>query len=491
MNVLVLSALAIRVAAALQLQQPAAAPFETFVISDVTVIDATGGPALKNMVVMVEGGRIRTVQPLRGFRAPPGTRVIAGGGRFLIPGLWDMHVHMTSRPLGPTAGRANAYQDNSRYYLPMFVAWGVTGVRDMSGRLDMLTAWRDSVNRNWLIGPRMLVTGFKLGSQAVLPGQPFPLRSETDVRESIRALHRQGADFVKIDELPAEYFPALIDECRRLGLTFVGHVTTGMPVADASRLGERSIEHLDGVLLSVSSSEATIRAWMRRQNSWWMRLAFSLLLAGNANRLEVEHQILTSQDRARSDSLYALLAARNTWQTPTLSGLRDVQSVRELEPFAQEREAYLPPRREVTPSWWELDPALARRLFNRQLEVVGEMYRAGVPLMAGTDSPGLDRIPGFSLAEELDLMVRAGLPPLAALQAATREPARFLGMADSLGTIEVGKIADLVLLDADPLADIRNVHKVHAVVLRGRYLTPEMLQSMRAGVRQLIASLKR
>jgi imidazolonepropionase-like amidohydrolase len=491
MNVLVLSALTIRVAATLQLSQPATPPAGTFVISDVTVIDATGGPALKNMVVMVEGGRIRTVQPLRGFRPPPGIRVISGGGRYLIPGLWDMHVHMTTRALNPAPGRTNPFQDNSRYYLPLFVSWGVTGVRDMSGRLDMLTAWRDSVNRNWLIGPRMVVTGFKLGSQAVLPGQPFPLRSETDVRQSIRALHRQGADFVKIDELPAEYFPALIDECRRLGLTFVGHVTSGMTVGQASRLGQRGIEHLDGILLSVSSSEASIRAWMRRQNSWGMRLAFSLLLVGNANRLEVEHQILTSQDPARADSLYALLASRNTWQTPTLSGLRDVQSVREIEPFAQEREAYLPPRRNVTPSWWEIDPALAGRLFNRQLQVAGEMYRAGVPLLAGTDTPGLDRIPGFSLVEELELLVRAGLSPLAALQAATREPARFLGLADSLGTIEVGKIADLVLLDADPLADIRNVHKVHAVVLRGRYLSAEMLQSMRAEVRQLIASLKR
>jgi imidazolonepropionase-like amidohydrolase len=116
------------------------------------------------------------------------------------------------------------------------------------------------------------------------------------------------------------------------------------------------------------------------------------------------------------------------------------------------------------------------------------MFRAGVPLLAGTDTPGPERIPGFSLAEELELLVRAGLPPLAALQTATREPARFLGMADSLGTVEQGKVADLVLLGGDPLADIRNVHQVRAVILGGRYISSSQLDSLRGSVRSLVAA---
>jgi hypothetical protein len=203
----------------------------------------------------------------------------------------------------------------------------------------------------------------------------------------------------------------------------------------------------------------------------------------------VRRDLLATASPVRAESLYALLVREHTWQVPTLSELRDLYRVSEPEPFAEERKAYLPPPRiPLEPVLWDKDPELARRTFARQLTVVGGMFRAGVPLLAGTDTPGFDRAPGFSLAEELELLVRAGLSPMAALQSATREPARFLGAADTLGTIEPGKVADLVLLDGDPLSDIRNVHRVHAVVLRGRYLSPMQLDSLRSSVRDLVAA---
>ena len=463
----------------------------SLILRDVAVIDGTGAATRPHMVVLIEGGRIRALAPLRGFHAPPGVRVVEGGGRIMVPGLWDMHVHTSSTPASPLARGEDAFRSNSRYFLPLFVAWGVTGIRDMSGSLDLLTAWRDSVKAGTLLGPRMVVTGFKLGSpRPTVPGAPFPLRADADVGESVRLLRERGADFVKVAELPAKLVPALAAASRREGLPFVGHLPADLTLVEASLAGQKSVEHLDGVLYSLSARETQLRKDERRLDGWWTRwLARFHLADPNRDRLALRREVLATTSPERARALYALLARQGTWQVPTLSQLRDVYRLHEVEPFSEEGALYLPPPR-LAPDrlLWERDPALARQTFAKQLSVVGEMFHAGVPLMAGTDTPGLDRVPGFSLVEELDLLVRAGLSPMAALQAATREPARFLGAADTLGTIEPGKVADLVLLDADPLIDIRNLHRVHSVVLRGRYLSPREVDSLRTSVRNLVTA---
>ena len=471
-----------------QVPPPEPAPL---VFRNVTVIDGTGAPPAPGMAVVVERGRITAVTPLARLRLPPRARVVDATGRFLIAGLWDMHVHTSSVPVSPVARGDAAFRSNSRYYLPLFVAWGVTSVRDMSGTLELLLAWRDSVRAGALLGPRMVITGAKLGgSKPVASGAPYPLRNEADLRNAVRALKRAGADFVKVAGLPGKWVAALAEECRLQGLQWVGHLPDGMTLPDASRAGQHSVEHLDGALLAQSSREAELRRREKRQDAWWTRWLARLHLTNpDGSRVEVRRAALASPDAARAENLYALLAHQQTWQVPTLTELRDLYRVGEPEPFAEERREYTPPPRlRDGPVLWERDPALARRYFARQMGIVGEMYRAGVPILAGTDTPGTDRIPGFSLAEELELLVRAGLPPLAALQSATREPARFLGLQDSLGTVEAGKLADLVVLDADPLRDIRNVHRVHAVVLAGRYLPPATLDSLRSSVRHLVAA---
>ena len=460
------------------------------VLRNVTVLDATGAPPRPGMVVVVGGGRIRAIVPLQGFHPPRGAQVVEGGGRTLIPGLWDMHVHTSSIPVNPGAQGPGRYQDNARYYLPLFIAFGVTGIRDMSGRLELLSAWRDSIRNGSLLGPRMLITGFKLGAaEPALPGAPFPLRTEAEVRQTVRLLREHGADYVKVAGLPARLVPALADECRRQGLTFVGHLPADLTIEAASLAGQRSIEHLEGVPYALSDRGAQLWRQERRPDVWWMRwLARLHLVNPERSRLEVRRSLLVSRP-ALADSLYALLIRQQTWQVPTLTELQDLYRVNEPEPFSEERSAYLlpyrgPPEQVI----WDKDPELARRTFAHRLGIVGGMHRAGVPLLAGTDTPGRNRVPGFSLAEELTLLTRAGLSPMAALQSATREPARFLGTTDSLGTIEAGKLADLVLLDGDPLQDIRNVHRVHAVILRGRYVSPEQLDSLRSAVRARVAS---
>jgi imidazolonepropionase-like amidohydrolase len=463
-------------------------PDGRLIIWDVTLIDGTGAPPTPRMAVVVQFGTIQAIRPIRDFRVPRGAQVIDGRNLYLIPGLWDMHVHMTTRPANPVGAGSTA---NSRYFLPIFVAFGITGVRDMSGDLGLLVAWRDSVSRGLLLGPRMVVTGGKLGgANPTVPGAPFPLQTEAGVRRAVQLLKAGGADFVKIDNLPAEFMAALADECRKQNLPFVGHVTETMNVAEASRLGQRTIEHLDYFALSLSSEEATIRRQMERQESWWVRGLYRLGLSSrDRDRLDLQRRTLETWNSQRARELYAQLARDSTWQVPTLNGVRAAQMVKEPWFYASDQQGYLPPpRRGQQPTFWSQDAGLASRLFTRQLEMVGDMYRAGVPIMAGTDTPGYDRVPAFSLAEELALLVRAGLSPMAALQTATRNPARFLGLEDSLGTIEPGKIADLVLLDANPMLDIRNVHRVHSVILRGSYLSPRELSSLRSAVQVQVAA---
>jgi imidazolonepropionase-like amidohydrolase len=443
------------------------------------------------MAVVVQDGAIQAIRPTMGFRMPPGAQVISATGRYLIPGLWDMHVHMSTRPANPLASGARANAANSRYFLPMFAAYGITGVRDMSGDLELLRAWRDSVTRGVLIGPRMVITGFKLGgSSPAVRGAPFPLESEADVRRAVQLLKAGGADFVKIDNLSADLFRALVDECRRLGLAFVGHVTETMNVAEASAAGQRSIEHLDYIPLSVSREENSIRRQIARHQSWWVQALYGLRISSaDRDQLDIQRRVIHSWSPERARTLYAVLARNSTWQVPTLNGLRASQMVREPWYYVEQQQPYLPPpRRRQQPTFWVGDTALAGMLFSRQLEITRDMHRSGVPILAGTDTPGFDRVPGFSLAEELALMVRAGLTPMEALQTATRNAARFLGMENSLGTVEPGKAADLVLLDGDPMQDIRNVHRVHSVMMRGRYLSPAVVDSLRSSVRTLVSA---
>jgi hypothetical protein len=401
-----------------------------------------------------------------------------------------MHVHLTSEAASPMADPSEV-RGNSRYSLPLLVAFGITGVRDMAGDVHLLRAWRDSIDRGLLIGPRMVVTGWKIGGpRAVVPGAAVAFDTPEQVRDAVRRLKAAGADFVKIDDLDASLFPALAEECRRQQMVFVGHVANGLNAADVSRAGQRSIEHLDDFALSVSSREAELRERRDKRRSWWMRLQYRWgITTPQQYLLDLFEETLASRSTAREDSLFALFARNHTWQVPTLSLLRDAQKLVEDEAFAEERRAYTPPRQEPpAPTFWGQDTSLARRSFVDQMRMTRAMYRAGVPIMAGTDIPGADRIPAFSLVEELELLVHAGLPPMAALQSATLEPARYLAATDSMGTVEVGKVADLVVLDANPLADMKNAHRVHAVVLRGRYLSPATLDSLRGSVRSLVRS---
>jgi len=433
------------------------------IIHDVSVIDTTGGPLLAHRTVIVRDGHIESIKETSDLNRAGGPAVLVdGSGKFLIPGLWDMHVHMVFGDWFPLGKEVT---------LPLFIANGITGVRDMGGELEVLQQWRKEIAAGTLIGPRMVISGPMLdGPQPRFPSS-IAIKTPEDGRRAVDDLKRRGADFIKLQSLiPREAVFAIAEETRKQGITFVGHVPDSVRASEASNAGQKSFEHLIGVFEGSSPLE-------------------DQFIKGT----KTEGQFLSTYDPKRAAVLFALLAKNHTWQCPTLVWERGGNLIDQTD-FASDTRARYAPAYWKDVTWKRFtaeimhdfntdDLATRKRFVEKELEVVNAMHRAGIPFLAGTDTPpGVYIFPGFSLHEELQRFVAAGFTPMEALQTATLNPAKFLGMEDRLGTIEKGKLADLVLLDANPLDDIRNTQKIAAVIVNGRYFSRADLDKMLAGV---------
>jgi imidazolonepropionase-like amidohydrolase len=437
-------------------------------IKGVTVIDATGAPSKPGQTVVVVGGRIVAVGRAAEVKVPDGTTVIDGAGKFLIPGLWDMHVHFASPD-----------------YHALFVVNGVTGVRDMHAFFpDGTAAWRDATASGQILGPRIVMAyAIVDGPKPSWPSSLTAANAE-EGRAAVRKLKEKKADFVKVySMLSREAFLAIIDEAKKVGLPVDGHVPESVNAGDASDAGMRTMEHLYGLLVASSTDEDKLRAEV---------VGF---IAGSDNArargsvMQTQLKALESFSEAKAQALHARLAKNRTWQVPTLTVLRALAHLNDEQFTKDDRLKYMPPW--FKNSWAGNTQALQRmtamaprmRLaYQHSLKTVTALHKAGVPILAGTDTTNPYCFPGFSLHDELALLVEAGLTPMEALQAATRGPAACLGLLDTLGTLEVGKRADLVLLDADPLTDIRHTLKINAVILGGKLLPRGELDAMLAKV---------
>jgi hypothetical protein len=428
------------------------------VIDHVTVIDGTDAPPRPETAVVVEGDTIEAMGPSAELARPSNAQVVEATGKYMIPGLWDMHLHTFLA------------QDMVDTMFPVLVAHGVVGVRDTHGDFEIATSARREVSTGRRVGPRSMAPHLLLdGSPPIQPtGQVVATPEEA--RAAVRARKEMGVDYVKVySRLSREAYLAIADECRRLGILFAGHVPFSVTAAEASEAGQYAFEHLMGVEMAVSSEEDALR---HRQ-------------AENVPEFEPPDAdvIRLTFDRRKADELYELLARNQTWQCPTLVVHRGYAAFAETDYRADPRWVSLG---KSTRQIWDLvatmtgHPMLSRMkpLVPVYGELTGELWRAGVPIVAGSDTPNPLVFPGSSLHEELELLVGAGLTPLAALQAATREAARFRHQLDSQGTVEAGKVADLVLLDANPLEDIRNTRKIAGVVLAGRYLDRAALDGL-------------
>ena len=403
------------------------------------------------MTVVVSGNHITNVAKSGDVSIASGAKVIDATGKFLIPGLWDMHVHWYNRD-----------------YLGLFTANGITGIRQMFGNPDLLR-WRQDVEKGSLLGPRMIVASPIVdGPQPVWPNS-IAVRNEAEGRDAVRQVKKWGADFVKVYSLlPRDAYFGIADEAKKQGISYAGHVPFTVSAAEASDAGQKSIEHLTGIIINCSDREADLRNQVIR--------------TGPAGRGRVEAEALQTYDEKKADALFARFVKNQTWQCPTLTVLRSTASLDDPNFTNDPRVKYMPPQ--IRQRWENRvesrmgNSQFARKVFQKELDIVGAMNKAGVPIIAGTDTGNPFCFPGFSLHDELGLLVRAGLTPMEALRAATLSPARFLGMEGTLGTVEKGKIADLVLLEANPLDDIRNTQKINAVVINGRLLDRKALDKM-------------
>ncbi|WP_329081406.1 MULTISPECIES: amidohydrolase family protein [unclassified Streptosporangium] len=461
----------------------------TIALRNVTAIDATGSPPRPGLTVIVKDGWITALGRARDLRIPRGARVVDGTGKFLIPGLCDMHVHSVDAEV-------------EQVFAPLFLANGVTTVREMAGT-PFLHAWRRRVERGEVLGPRSVIGSPLLdGKPSLWEGIPggaryFEVTNEAQARQAVRQVKRDGADFVKVySRLSRDAFLFIADEARRQRIPFAGHLPDVVPLREASQAGMRSVEHTWGVWYATSSREAEIyralaeiRVGGGDYNGWFNQIH------------PLDWMAVNSHDPGKAAAAYAQLAANRTWQVPTLMANQVIAMPDDFS-GADERLRYVP--RSTAETWIFMveelykagrTPQIAsqhRQLFEHRLRVVGAMHRAGVPIMAGTDTAAAYTYPGFALHDELELLVRAGLTPMRALQSATVEPARFLGRQDWAGTIREGKVADLVLLDADPLTDIRNTRRVHAVLAAGRLISAgqreRMLQDVAAAAGDMLQS---
>jgi hypothetical protein len=444
---------------------------QSLVFTRVTVIDATGAMPKPNMTVVIKDNLIASIGQSRKVRVPRAALVVNAKGKFLIPGLWDMHVHTSDKS-----------------FLKLFIANGITGVRDMGGspkEFELLQQWRAQIKNKTLVGPRIVAAGTHVdGPKPTSRPNSLNAASADEGRQGVDLLKRRGADFIKVySMLPREAYFAIADEAKRQKLPFAGHVPASISATEASDAGQQSMEHLFAVLTACSSDEVRLR------NEVETAVAKRGFLIFVQAEIAAQLGALNTYDAKKAAALFTRFVQNNTWQVPTLAGwqtlaIDDVShfnSGRRLKYIPQEKiETWKSQRTNLLMSLGAEYSSRRRELFDKQLNVVGEMHRAGVPLMTGTDTAAPFLYPGFSLHDELTLLVQAGLTPMAAVQAATRNPAEFFGLLDSLGTVEQGKIADLVLLEADPIQDIRNTRRIAAVVIDGKLLTKKTLRKMLA-----------
>jgi hypothetical protein len=407
---------------------------DSIAITNVTLVDVVSGARQSATTVVTKAGEITDIG--RGISVPGGAVRVDGTGKFLIPGLWDMHSHN---------------QASGAESLELYLAHGVVGTRDMGSDLDFILPLRDRIRRGELSGPEIVAAGPILDNAPA--DWPFRRRvtNAQEAREAVRDLKKRGVDFIKVhNNTPRDAFFAIADEAPKLGLPFAGHVPLAVTIDEGAASGMKSIEHL--------SESRVFRECTGKPQPY---------------------------DAERCRPLFDKIAANNVWHTPTLGFFRAMPEVFSGKPMPHAEyasDSLLELTRRMTQALTLNEQALSflRSMSKTSLTVIRDMLPRGNAFLAGCDGG----VPGFCLHDEMEALTEAGLSPLQAIQTATLNPARFLGREKTEGTIAAGKRAAFVLLEADPLTDIRNTRRIAAVILRGRVLSKSDIDRMIAAHRR-------
>jgi len=447
-------------------------PAADLVIDDVAIVDVVAGAVEEGRTVAIADGRIRSIVPAE-EGAPPAARVVDGSGRFLIPGLWDAHVHFRG---------GEELREENRALLPLYVANGVTTVRDAGGDLTpALLAWRDSIASGAMVGPRILTSGPKLdGPTGGWEGSIRPTSPE-EVPAALDSLDALGTDYVKIYDgtTSRDVYLAIVREAERRDRIVSGHMPFSVGFLEAVDAGLDITDHLYYAFKGTVANEDSLTAAIRAGEGpgFWGALWL----------------MMEARDSAKAGAVYEAMAEAGTAAVPTLHIGHVLAWVDEEDHGSDPELRYIAPAIEETyqgrvrSARRASDASRARTRALRQIfvEMVRPMHDAGVTLLAGSDAGPFNSYvyPGFSLHDELQALVDAGLTPAQALRTATVNPARVMRRDDELGRVAEGYLADLVLLEANPLEAISATRAIDRVIVRGEEVYDEArLRALLEGV---------
>jgi len=449
-------------------------PAQTILIKNVNIVDTENGKLISSRHVLIRDGIISQVTKGEVILTIKPDTVVDGTGRYLMPGLWDMHTHIW----------------NEATTFPLLIANGITGVRGMFEMMNNVNRWREDISKGKIAGPQLMVAGPIVdGPKPVWPGS-VAVKDEADGKRAVDSLkNKLKVDFIKVYSLLSrQNYLAIAAESRRQNIPFAGHVPNEITVVEAAEAGQKSQEHLYGMIESASDSA----------DHWFAYLQGTVKDSTMKKRSLRKEFLFRTYNENKLKRLLQQIKKTDTWICPTLTVNRGIATVDDTTLLNDPRIAYMGKfikgmwdfRTDFRfKSWTPLDFEQSKKEFELKLSITKLVYDAGIPILAGTDFPNPHCYAGFGIHDELELLVKAGLSAAAALQTATINPAKYFNLAATEGSVALNKNANLVLLTKNPLQNISNTKTIEMVFVKGKLFTTAQLEEMKEGVKKMLGGV--
>jgi len=429
------------------------------IITNVNIINVKTGEVNQNKDIIIDGDKITSIVATKSNTTYKSENVIDGSDKYLIPGLWDMHTHTWW-----------GYEE----FFPLLIANGVTGIQEMSGDLTKVKFIKNQIAKGEIVGPEIISSGRIIDGKPAIYNHASAAGTPEEGRNFVRKQKAAGADFIKVYSLLSrDTYLAIADECKQLKIPFYGHVPDVVPLDVAVKAGQKSIEHFFGILEFCSSRN-------QHYHSVFSGEVVDTTLTGKNLWIKMLDFPVKTHDEKKVDPLINMLSESATWVSPSNVMTRAYSHGGDEFIVNDARVDYMPDY--LTKNWGkrkrsDLYYSTWKSYYSLSLSLMKPMLDGGVKFLAATDYANPYCFPGFSLHDELEIFVENGFTPQQALQTATINPAKFLGLENDIGTVDINKIANLVLLSKNPLNDISNTRKIDNVIVRGEPFSKDQLQN--------------